>query len=130
MLKLLIKLLVLPPELLREHARGYADLASQAWQQQLRALQLRWALYALAWVCAVLGLGLGSVSCLLWAALPGFSERHVWVMWALPLTWMGGSGVCFAWARSAAYNSCSACSAAEITRKCFASWVRMRSVIV
>jgi hypothetical protein len=100
MLKLLIKLLVLPPELLREHARGYADLASQAWQQQLRALQLRWALYALAWVCAVLGLGLGSVSCLLWAALPGFSERHVWVMWALPLTWMGGSGVCFAWARS------------------------------
>ncbi|MCO4089343.1 MAG: hypothetical protein HEQ17_10510 [Limnohabitans sp.] len=100
MLKQLIKLLVLSPGLLREHAQGYAALASQAWQQHLRVLQLRWALYALALVCGLLALGLGSVSCLLWAALPALSERHVLVLWALPLVWLAGGLLCFTWARS------------------------------
>ena len=58
MLKLLLKLLVLPPELLKMHAQGYADLASQAWADQLCTLKNRWALFALSGVCLVLALGL------------------------------------------------------------------------
>lgn len=98
MLKHLINLLVLPPELLREHALGYADLASQICRQQLRTLRLRWALYALGCVCGLLALGFGGVSCLLWAALPELSERRPLVLWALPLAWGVGGVVCAVWA--------------------------------
>ena len=69
MLKLLLKLLVLPPELLKMHAQGYADLASQTWAEHLCTLKNRWALYALSGLCLVLALGLGGVALLVMAAL-------------------------------------------------------------
>ena len=47
MFELLLKLLVLPPELLKVHAQGYADLASHAWAQHLCTLKNRWVLYSL-----------------------------------------------------------------------------------
>jgi hypothetical protein len=84
MFKLLLKLLVLPPELLHMHAQGYADLASQAWAERLCTLKNRWALFALSGVCLMLALVWAGVSLLLWSALPPIDGRHAWVLPTLP----------------------------------------------
>lgn len=100
MFKLLFKLLVLPPELLKVHAQGYADLASQAWADHLCALKNRWVMYSLSALNLLLALILGGVALLLWSALPLNDAPHAWVLLALPLILLGLSGLCWAWARS------------------------------
>ena len=88
MLKLLLKLLVLPPELLQMHAQGYADMASQAWAEHLCTLKNRWALLALSAVCTVLALVWAGVALLLWSALPQVDARWAWVLpLPPPLRW-------------------------------------------
>eukprot|EP01030_Chromulinospumella_sphaerica_P006242 gene6242-6102_t len=77
-LALLLKLLVLPPELLKVHAQGYADLASQAWADHLCALKNRWVMYALSALNLLLALILGGVALLLWSALPLNDAPHAW----------------------------------------------------
>lgn len=99
MFKLLLKLLVLPPELLKVHAQGYADLASQAWADHLRTLQHRWLLYALSALSLLLALVLGGVALLLWSTLPAIDTRHAWVLPVLPLTLAVLSGLCWVHAR-------------------------------
>ncbi len=99
MLKLLLKLLVLPPELLQMHAQGYADLANQAWAAQLCTLKNRWVLYALSAFGLLLALVLGGVALLLWSALPAIDPRHAWVLPALPAGLLLLSAVCWVWAR-------------------------------
>jgi hypothetical protein len=99
MLKLLLKLLVLPPELLKMHAQGYADLASQTWAEHLCTLKNRWALYALSGLCLVLALGLGGVALLLWSALPSIDARHAWVLPVLPMALLVVAALLWAWAR-------------------------------
>lgn len=84
MLKLLFKLLVLPPELFKAHAKAYSDFASWAWAQHLRSLQRRWAFYVLSAVSLFLALLFSGLALLLWCALPAVEGRHVWVLWALP----------------------------------------------
>ena len=100
MFKLLLKFLVLPPELLKVHAQSYADLASQAWAQHLCTLKNRWTLYALSALALLLALVLGGVALLLWGVMPLTDAPHVWVLWALPLGLLLSSGLCWAWARS------------------------------
>lgn len=100
MFKLLIKLLLLPPELLKVHAQGYADLASQAWAQQLCTLKNRWLLYSLSAACLLLALIFGGMALLLWSALPLMDASHAWVLLALPLGFLALSGLCWAWAFS------------------------------
>ncbi len=95
----LIKLLVLPPELLRGHAQAYADLLHQSWQQHLCTLKNRWLMYALAMVCLLLALVFGGTALLLWSALPVLREGFVWVLWVLPLALLVCSAVCAAWAQ-------------------------------
>ena len=97
MFELLLKLLVLPPELLKVHAQGYADLASHAWAQHLCTLKNRWVLYSLGALNLLLALILGGVALLLWCALPSIDARHAWVLLALPLTLLALSGLCWAW---------------------------------
>lgn len=99
MFKLLLKLLVLPPELLKMHAQGYADLASQSWADHVCTLKNRWLLYGLSLVSAALGLGLGGVAVLLWGALPSIDTRTTWVLWALPLVCLALSGLLWAIAK-------------------------------
>jgi ABC-type nickel/cobalt efflux system permease component RcnA len=84
MFKLLLKLLVLPPELLHMHAQGYADLASQSWAERLCTLKNRWALFALSAVSLVLALIWAGVALLLWSALPPTDARHAWLLPTLP----------------------------------------------
>ncbi|MGV0960233.1 MAG: hypothetical protein ACOYB1_10390 [Limnohabitans sp.] len=99
MFKLLLKLLVLPPDLLKVHAQGYADLASQAWQQQLCVLKNRWVMYSLSVLSFLLALMLGGMAVLLWGTLPLMGAPHVWVLWALPLSLLLISVLCWVWAR-------------------------------
>lgn len=99
MLKLLLKLLVLPPELLKAHAQGYADLATQAWQQHLCMLKNRWVMYAFSGLSFLLTLILGGVALLLWGSLPHEDAPHVWVLWALPLSLLSIGRLCWVWAR-------------------------------
>lgn len=99
MLKLLLKVLVLPPELLRMHAQGYADLASQAWAEQVCTLKNRWALLALSAVCAVLAVVWAGVALLLWSALPQVDARLAWVLPALPVATLLIAVALWVWAR-------------------------------
>lgn len=99
MFKLLFKLLALPPELLQVHAKGYADLARQAWADHWGVFKNRWVIYALSALCLFLALVFGGVALLLWSALPVMHARHTWVLFALPLGF-GVIGIaCGLWAR-------------------------------
>ncbi len=100
MLKLLLKLLVLPPELLQMHAQGYADLASQAWANHLCALKNRWVLYSLSALSLLLALIFAGVGLLLWSVLQLTDAPHPWVLLGLPLSLLAVSAVCWAWGRS------------------------------
>ncbi len=95
----LLKILLLPPELLKTHVRGYTDLASQEWGQRVRILKTQWIIYTIGAVSLVLGLILAGVSLLLWSALPVLAEHSAWVMLALPAALLTLALVCQAWAR-------------------------------
>jgi hypothetical protein len=96
----LLKILLLPPELLKTHVRGYADLASQAWGQRMRILKTRLILYVIAATSLLLSLFFAGVSLLLWSALPVLAEHSAWVMLALPGTLMALALICQIWAHS------------------------------
>lgn len=93
----LLKILLLPPELLKTHVRGYADLASQAWGQRMRILKTRVILYVIGATSLLLGLFLAGVSLLLWSALPVLAEHSAWVMLALPGALLTLALICQIW---------------------------------
>ena len=99
MLKLLLKMLLLPPDLLQAHAKGYADLASELGARYLCALQSRWLMYGVSALMLTLALVLGGTAVLIWSALPLTDAPHAWVLVALPLTCLLVSGVCWVRAR-------------------------------
>lgn len=99
MFKLLLKLLLLPTELLQVHAQAYADMASQAWAQHLCTLKNRWLLYALSALSLWLALALAGVALLLWSALPHIDPRHAWVLPTLPMGCLLVSALLWVWAR-------------------------------
>lgn len=99
MFKLLLKLLVLPPELLQVHAKGYAELARQAWADHWSVFKNRWVMYALSALSLFLALMFGGVALLLWSALPVMDARHAWVLSALPLGFLAIGIACGLWAR-------------------------------
>lgn len=83
---MLLKMLLLPPDLLKSHAQGYADLVSEWGARYLCTLKNRWVLYGLSVLALVLGLIFGGVALLLWSALDLKAAPHVWVLLALPVT--------------------------------------------
>ena len=82
---LLLKLLLLPPDLLRSHAQGYAELAREVGANYLCTLKNRCLIYAFSAVTFLLALFSGSVALLLWAAFPLQDAPHLWMLPALPL---------------------------------------------
>ncbi len=100
MIKVLLRLLVLPPDLLKAHAQGYADLAREAWTHKVQTLQYRWTLYAISAASMLMAMTLGGVALLLWSSLPLNDARHAWILPALPSVLLFISGGCWAWARS------------------------------
>lgn len=79
------KVLLLPPGLLENHARNYADLASQELHQHVQGLKKRCVIWALSAISGLLGVGLGGVAWLLWSALPSVNPQRAWIMLALPV---------------------------------------------
>lgn len=98
MSRLLLKLLLLPPDLLQMHVHGYADLALEEWTRQLCAWKTRCLAYALCAASGLLGVFLAGVSLLLWSALPALDEHRAWVMWLAPATLCLFSLACWVWA--------------------------------
>jgi hypothetical protein len=96
---LLLKLLLLPPDLLRSHAQGYAELAREVGANYLCTLKNRCLMYALSAVTFLLALFLGGVALLLWAAFPLQEAPHLWVLPAVPLGLFFLSALCWWWAR-------------------------------
>lgn len=96
----LLKLLLLPPDLLKSHAQAYADLASELSARYLRTLKNRWLMYGLSALALLLAVMFGGVSLLLWGVLPLQDAPHAWVLLALPLGTLVISLLCWWWARS------------------------------
>jgi hypothetical protein len=100
MLRLLLKILLLPPDLLKSHAQGYVDLASEVGVRYVCALKNRWVMYALSGLTLLLALIFGGVALLLWSTSPMHDAPHPWVLLALPIACLSLSGLCWWWART------------------------------
>lgn len=96
----LLKLLLLPPELLKSHAQAYADLANELTARYLCTLKNRWVMYGLSALALLLALIFGGVALMLWSVLPLQSATHVWVLLALPVSSLVISVFFWWWARS------------------------------
>lgn len=96
----LLKLLLLPPELLKSHAKAYADLANELTARYLCTLKNRWVMYGLSALALLLALIFGGIALMLWCALPLQNATHAWVLLALPVSSLVISVVCWWWARS------------------------------
>lgn len=96
----LLKLLLLPPDLLKSHAQAYADLASELSVRYLCTLKNRWVMYSLSALALLLAVVFGGVALLLWGVLPLQDAPHPWVLLALPASSLGVSVICWWWARS------------------------------
>lgn len=100
MLRLLLKILLLPPDLLKSHVRGYVDLAGEVSVRYFYALKYRWLMYGLSALAMLLALILGGVALLLWSALPQVDASRAWVLVALPSFFLLVSGLSWWWARA------------------------------
>jgi hypothetical protein len=100
MLRLLLKMLLLPPDLLRSHAQGYVDLASEVSARYLCTLKNRWVMYGLSVLALLLALIFGGVALLLWSAFPLHDAPHAWVLLALPIACLCLGGLCWWGARA------------------------------
>jgi hypothetical protein len=97
---LLLKLLLLPPDLLRSHAQGYAELAREVSANYLCTLKNRFLMYMLSALTFFLALVLGGVALLLWGSFPLQDAPHLWMLPALPLGLFFLSLLFWWWARS------------------------------
>ncbi|MFM1924391.1 MAG: hypothetical protein RIT44_197 [Pseudomonadota bacterium] len=100
MFKLLLKMLFLPPGLVKLHAQGYVDLLSLAGARYMCTLKNRWLMFALGAMTFFLALIFGGMAVLLWGAFPMDNAPQVWVLWALPASLLVLSLVCWMWAKS------------------------------
>lgn len=96
----LLKLLLLPPDLLKSHAQAYADLASELSIRYLCTLKNRWMMFGFSALALLLTFIFGGVALMLWSVLPLQGASHPWVLLALPITTLGISIMCWWWARS------------------------------
>lgn len=96
----LLKLLLLPPDLLKMHVHGYADLASEEWQRHFYAWKRRLLIYAVSAACSIVGLFLAGVSLLLWLAIPVINERSTMGMVWVPASLLLMSLACWLWAKN------------------------------
>ncbi len=96
----LLKLLLLPPDLLKSHAQAYADLASERTACYLATLKRRCVMYGLSALALLLALMLGGVALMLWGTLPLQGAAFPWALLVVPLACLMLSVVCWWRARS------------------------------
>ena len=85
MLHPVFRLAAAQPQLLAEHAAGYAELLAEEITLSGHHLKQRLALQMVGLVCLGIALVLGGVALMLWAALPEQSLRLPWLLIATPL---------------------------------------------
>jgi hypothetical protein len=88
MLKLLLKMMLLPPELIKSHAQGYVDLASEVGSRYLCTLKNRWVMFALSALTMLLALIFGGVALMLWSTATQLDASQAAVLWGLPSTFL------------------------------------------
>ena len=88
MLKLLLKMMLLPPELIKSHAQGYVDLASEVGSRYLCTLKNRWVMFALSALTMVLALIFGGVALMLWSTATQLDASQAAVLWGLPSSFL------------------------------------------
>jgi hypothetical protein len=88
MLKLLLKMMLLPPELIKSHAQGYVDLASEVGSRYLCTLKNRWVMFALSALTMVLTLIFGGVALMLWSTASQLDTSQAAVLWGLPSSFL------------------------------------------
>jgi hypothetical protein len=88
MLKLLLKMMLLPPELIKSHAQGYVDLASEVGSRYLCTLKNRWVMFALSALALMLALIFGGVALMLWSTATQLDASQAAVLWGLPSSFL------------------------------------------
>jgi hypothetical protein len=88
MLKLLLKMMLLPPELIKSHAQGYVDLASEVGSRYLCTLKNRWVMFALSALTLMLALIFGGMALLLWSTATQLDASQAAVLWGLPSSFL------------------------------------------
>jgi hypothetical protein len=88
MLKLLLKMMLLPPELIKSHAQGYVDLASEVGSRYLCTLKNRWVMFALSALTMLLALIFAGVALMLWSTATQLEASQAAVLWGLPSTFL------------------------------------------
>ena len=88
MLKLLLKMMLLPPELIKSHAQGYVDLASEVGSRYLCTLKNRWVMFALSALTLMLALIFGGMALMLWSTAAQLDASQAAVLWGLPSSFL------------------------------------------
>ena len=88
MLKLLLKMMLLPPELIKSHAQGYVDLASEVGSRYLCTLKNRWVMFALSALTLMLALIFGGMALMLWSTATQLNASQAAVLWGLPSSFL------------------------------------------
>jgi hypothetical protein len=88
MLKLLLKMMLLPPELIKSHAQGYVDLASEVGSRYLCTLKNRWVMFALSGLTLMLALIFGGMALMLWSTATQLDASQAAVLWGLPSSFL------------------------------------------
>lgn len=88
MLKLLLKMMLLPPELIKSHAQGYVDLASEVGSRYLCTLKNRWLMFALSALTLMLALIFGGMALMLWSTATQLDASQAAVLWGLPSSFL------------------------------------------
>jgi uncharacterized membrane protein YqjE len=85
MLRSLLHLFATQPQLLAEHAQGYADLIGAQTAQAASAWRRRALLHAGALISAAVAAVLIGVALMLWAITPGLSAGGLWALVLVPV---------------------------------------------
>ena len=88
MLRLLLKMMLLPPELIKSHAQGYVDLASEVGSRYLCTLKNRWVMFALSALTMMLALIFGGMALMLWSTATRLDASQAAVLWGLPSSFL------------------------------------------
>ena len=85
MLHPVFRLAASQPQLLAEHAAGYAGLLAEEVTSSGAHIKKRITLQVVGLLCLMIASILGGVAVLLWASLPPASLQQPWLLWLTPL---------------------------------------------
>jgi hypothetical protein len=98
----LLNLVATRPQLLAEHAQGYAELLADEWPRAASSWKRQAWLNTLALLSLFAATILTGLALMLWAALPGATMTAAWVLVLVPLLPLCAALACFIAARAGA----------------------------